>query len=155
MFSCNFSQIASALRILARDDVEWESNNKFDEAFEKSRNILGEEITLKNFDYEKGSVMIKLSVDLSYIAAGAVITKEDKKGKEGPVLYGSITFSRLQTKYSQPKLELFLVARMLKKLQTVCWSQKFEIKVDEKALIEMINSPCLPNALKARWVVYI
>ncbi|MBW0553852.1 hypothetical protein O181_093567 [Austropuccinia psidii MF-1] len=44
---------------------------------------------------------------------------------------------------------------MLKKLQTVLWEHHFELQVDSKALIEMINSPCLPNAPMARWVEFI
>ncbi|MBW0577795.1 hypothetical protein O181_117510 [Austropuccinia psidii MF-1] len=96
MFIQNFSQIASPLRRLTRDDEEWEWNTKCDEGFEKLRKIVGEEITLKNLDYEKGAGKIKLAVDSSYIAAGAVLTQEDKEGKDRPVLYESITFSRLE-----------------------------------------------------------
>ncbi|MBW0591518.1 hypothetical protein O181_131233 [Austropuccinia psidii MF-1] len=96
MFFQNFSQIASPLRRLTREDVEWKCNAKCDEAFKKLRNILGEEITLKNFDYEKGSGRIKLAVDSSYIAAEAVLTQEDKEGKDKPVLDESIKFSILE-----------------------------------------------------------
>ncbi|MBW0543593.1 hypothetical protein O181_083308 [Austropuccinia psidii MF-1] len=44
---------------------------------------------------------------------------------------------------------------MLKKLQTVLWRQHFELQVDAKALIEMINSASLPNAPMTRWVAFI
>ncbi|MBW0589201.1 hypothetical protein O181_128916 [Austropuccinia psidii MF-1] len=81
--------------------------------------------------------------------------QEDENGKDRPVLYESVTFSRLASKYSQPKLELCGVARILKKLQTILWGQHFELQVDAKALIEMINTPCLPNAPMTRWVAYI
>ncbi|MBW0535274.1 hypothetical protein O181_074989 [Austropuccinia psidii MF-1] len=148
-------KIASPLRGLTTDDEEWEWNTKCDEAFEKLRKIVGEEITLKNLDYEKGEGKIKLAVDSSYIAAGAVITQEDKEGKDRPVFYESITFSRLESKYSQKTLELCGVAKILKKLQTVRWGQHFELQVDAKALIEMIYSPCLPNFPMTRWVAFI
>ncbi|MBW0565212.1 hypothetical protein O181_104927 [Austropuccinia psidii MF-1] len=96
MFIQNFSQIASPLRKLTRDDVEWKLNAKCDEAFKKLREIVGKETKLKNLDYEKGEGKIKLAVDSSYIATGAVLTQEDKEGKERPALYESITFSRLE-----------------------------------------------------------
>ncbi|MBW0563986.1 hypothetical protein O181_103701 [Austropuccinia psidii MF-1] len=66
-----------------------------------------------------------------------------------------MTFSKSESKYSQPKLELCGVARILKKLQTMFWGQHFELQVDAKALIEMINTPCLPNAPMTRWVALI
>ncbi|MBW0470033.1 hypothetical protein O181_009748 [Austropuccinia psidii MF-1] len=44
---------------------------------------------------------------------------------------------------------------MFKKLQTVLWVQHFELQVDAKASIQMINSPCLPNAPMTRWVAFI
>ncbi|MBW0570662.1 hypothetical protein O181_110377 [Austropuccinia psidii MF-1] len=98
IFIQNFSQIASPLRILTGDDEEWEWNTKFYEAFEKLRKILGEKITSKNLDYQKGAGKIKLAVNSSYIAAGAVLTQEDKEGKYRPVLYESSTFSIIESK---------------------------------------------------------
>ncbi|MBW0545385.1 hypothetical protein O181_085100 [Austropuccinia psidii MF-1] len=86
MFIENFSQIASPLRRLTRDDAEWEWNTKCDEAFEKLRKIVGEEIKLTNLDYEKGAGKIKFEVDSSYTAEGAILSQEDKEGKERPVL---------------------------------------------------------------------
>ena len=35
------------------------------------------------------------------------------------------------------------------------WGQHFELQVDAKALIEMMNTPCLPNAPMTRWVAFI
>ncbi|MBW0463623.1 hypothetical protein O181_003338 [Austropuccinia psidii MF-1] len=155
MFIENLSQFASPLRRLTRKDVDQDWDQKFKEAFHKLRRISGEEITLNKLDYEKGAGKIKLAVDLSYIAAEAVLTKEDQEGKDIPVLYESIIFSKLESKYSQPKLKLCGVARILKTLQTILCGQPFELQVDAKALIEMINTPCLPNAPMTRWVAFI
>ncbi|MBW0475258.1 hypothetical protein O181_014973 [Austropuccinia psidii MF-1] len=93
---------------------------------------------------------MKLAIDSSYISAASALMQEDGNGKDRPVLYESVTFSQLESKYSQPKLELCGVARILKKLQTILWGQHFELQVDAKALIEMINTPCLPNAPMTR-----
>ncbi|MBW0580313.1 hypothetical protein O181_120028 [Austropuccinia psidii MF-1] len=155
MFIENFSQVASPLRMLTREDVDWDWDQKFEEAFHKLRGIVGEEITLKNLDYDKGAGRTNLAVDSSYIAAGAVLNQEDKEGKDRPVLYESITFSKLESKYSKPKLELCGVARILNKLQKILWGQHFELQVDSKGLIEMINTPFLPNAPMTRWVALI
>ncbi|MBW0499891.1 hypothetical protein O181_039606 [Austropuccinia psidii MF-1] len=81
--------------------------------------------------------------------------QEDENGKDRPVLYESVTFSRLESKSSQPKLELCGVARILTILQTILRGKHFELQVDAKALIEMINTPSLPNAPIPRWVAFI
>jgi hypothetical protein len=83
-----------------------------------------------------------------------VLTQEEK-GRDWPVLYESVFFSPTESMYSQSKLELCGVARILKKLQTKLWGQHFKLLVDAKSLIEMINSPSLPNAPMNRWVAFI
>ena len=52
-------------------------------------------------------------------------------------------------------MELCGVAKILKKLQTVLWGQHFELQVDAKSLVQLINSPSLPNAPMTRWVAFI
>ncbi|MBW0576727.1 hypothetical protein O181_116442 [Austropuccinia psidii MF-1] len=151
----DFSQVAAPLRRLTREDELWKWDEKCEEALIKLRKIVGEEITLKTLNYDKESGRMKLTIDSSYIAAGAVLMQEDENGKDRPVLYEAVTFSMLEYKYSQPKLELYGVARILKKLQKIVWGKHFELQVDAKALIEVINTPCLPNAPMTRWVKFI
>ena len=106
-------------------------------------------------DYGPEAGEIKLSVDSSNIAAGAVLTQVDSQGLDRPVLYESIVFSKRESEYSQSKLELCGVAKILKKLQTVLWGQHFQLRVDAKCLIGMINNPSLPNAPMNRWIAFI
>ena len=81
--------------------------------------------------------------------------QEDKDGIDRPVLYESVTFSAKESEYAQSKLELLGVLKILKKLQTILWGQHFELQVDAKALIQMINTPSLPSAPMTRWVAFI
>ncbi|MBW0528177.1 hypothetical protein O181_067892 [Austropuccinia psidii MF-1] len=155
MFIENFSQVASPLRRLNREDVDLDWDPKCEEAIHKLRRIVGEEINLKKLDYDKGAGRTNLAVHSSYISAGAVLNQEDKEGKDRQVLYESITFSKFESEYSQPKLELCGFARTLKKIQTILCGQHFQLQVDSKALIEMINTPCLPNAPMKTWVAFI
>ncbi|MBW0562754.1 hypothetical protein O181_102469, partial [Austropuccinia psidii MF-1] len=155
MFIKDFSQFEAPLRRLTREDLLWKWDEKREEAFIKLRKIVGEEISLKTLNHDKDSGKIKLEIDSSYIAEGAVAMQEDENRKDRPILYESVICSRLESKYSQPKFELFSVAQILKKVQTILWGQHFELQVDAKALIEIINTPCLPNACMTRWVAYI
>ncbi|MBW0551361.1 hypothetical protein O181_091076 [Austropuccinia psidii MF-1] len=63
MFIENFSQVESPLSSLTREDVDWDWDQKCEEALHELRRIVGEEITLKKLDYDKGEGKIKLAVD--------------------------------------------------------------------------------------------
>ena len=155
IFFENFSTIAAPLRRLTRINVKWEWTQDCEEAFQLLKKIVGQDIILKHLEYGPEAGRIKLAIDSSYIAAGAVLTQEDREGRDRPVIYESVVFSKSESKYSQPKLELCGVAKILKKLQTILWGQHFELQVDAKALIEMINTPSLPDAPMTRWVAFI
>jgi len=147
IFIQNLSEIASPLRKLTRKDIDWAWDKDCDQAFNQLKQIIGEDITLKKLDYSEDAGLIILAVDSSFVAAGAVLSQEDlDTGLARPVLYESIVFSPVESRYSQPKLELCGVARILKKLQTLLWGQHFELQVDALSLVQMINSPSLPNA---------
>ena len=109
---------------------------------------------MKDLDYSREAGVIKLAVDSSWMAAGGVLMQEED-GKDRPVLYESVVFSQVESIYSQPKLELLGVARILKKLKIKLWGQHFQLMVDAKALVQMINSPSLPDAPMTRWVAFI
>ncbi|MBW0555316.1 hypothetical protein O181_095031 [Austropuccinia psidii MF-1] len=155
MFIKDLSQLEEPLRRLTREDVFWNWDEQHEEAFIKLKKIVGEKITSKKLNYKKGSGKINLAIHSSYIAADSVLMQEDGNGKDRPVLYESVTFSQVESKYSQPKLEMCGVARILKKFQTILWEQHFELQVDAKALIEMINTPFLPNVPITTLIAFI
>ncbi|KAI7945575.1 hypothetical protein MJO29_011963 [Puccinia striiformis f. sp. tritici] len=138
MFIPGLSELASPLRKLTRKDADWDWTDDCDLAFQKLKKIIGYDITLKKLDYSEDAGAIKLAVDSSFIAAGVVLSQEDK-GLDRPVLYESVVFTPTESKYSQSKSELCGVAKILKKLQTQLWGQHFELLIDAKSLIEMIN----------------
>ncbi|MBW0509804.1 hypothetical protein O181_049519 [Austropuccinia psidii MF-1] len=149
MFIEKFSPFAPPFRRLTREAVDWDWDKECEEASHKLRRVVEEEITLKKLDYDKGAGRIKLAVDSRSIAAGDVLTQEDKEGKDRQVSYESITISNLESKYSKQK------KRTLKTLEKILWGQYFELQADAKALIGMINTPFLPNAPMRRWVAFI
>ena len=65
---------------MTRIDTEFLWTEDCEEAFQALKRIVGEEIVLKGIDYGKDAGKIKLAVDSSYIAAGAVLMQEDKEG---------------------------------------------------------------------------
>jgi len=97
MFIKDFSTITAPLRKLTRKDSTWEWTEDCQEAFEELKRLVGRDITLKKLDYGPQAGLIKLSVDSSNIAAGAVLTQEDPQGLDRPVLYESIVFSKRES----------------------------------------------------------
>ena len=132
MFIKNLSQLAAPLRKLTWKDAEFIWDDHCGEAFNKLKLIISQDITLKKLDYSPGAGKIKLAVDSSCIAAGGVLTQQDENGLDRPVFYESLVFSKTESKYSQPKLELCGVARMLKKFQVTPWGQHFQLLMDAK-----------------------
>jgi hypothetical protein len=97
--------------------------------------------------------LVIVAVDSSTNGAGWVVYQQNGKEKH-PVLFGSCTFSEVESRYSQPKCELYGIFRALKDLRHRIWGIHFRLDVDAKFLAEMIRSPDLPNAPMTRWVMY-
>jgi hypothetical protein len=144
MFIEHFAIVASPLQRLTRKGEEWSWTEACEVAFNKLKRIVGLDITLKDLDYSKGG--IQLAVDSSKFGAGGVLS-QDEEGKDWPVLYESVTFTEVESRYSQPKLELCGVTKVVRRLQHLLWGVFFELLVDGEALARMINSPSLPNAM--------
>ena len=100
-------------------------------------------ITLPPRDSDHGLVIV--TVDSSIHGAGWVVYQQVISNKH-PMLFGSCTFSDTESKYSQPKCELFGVFCALKDLRHQVWGIHFRLDIDAKFLIEMVKAPDLLNA---------
>ena len=136
IFIPSLSEISIHLCQLTRKDSDWQWTQECEDSFQLLKKIVGQDIVLKKINYGIGSGKIKLAVDSSFHAVGAVLTQEDENGLDCPVIYESLLFSDVESRYSQPKLELCGVARILKKLQTILWGQHFELQVDARSLLK-------------------
>lgn len=98
--------------------------------------------------------LVVVGVDSSIYGAGWVLYQYHGNVRH-PALFGSCTFSAPESRYSQPKIELYGVFRALKELRGRIWGTHILIEVDAKFLQQMIREPDLPNAPMTRWVSYI
>ncbi len=98
--------------------------------------------------------LIVVGVDSSYNGAGWVLSQYHGSDRH-PARFGSCTFSATESRYSQPKCELYGVFRALKELRHRVWGVHFRLEVDAKFLEQMIREPDLPNAPMTRWVSYL
>ena len=98
--------------------------------------------------------LVVVSVDASKYGAGWVIYQYRELIRH-PALFGSCTYNQAESRYSQPKAELYGVFRALKELRTRIWGIHFLLESDAKFLEQMMNDPDLPNAPMTRWVAYL
>jgi hypothetical protein len=162
----NFSLISKPLTSLTRgSDREFLFDDEARNAMEKLKQAMTSATVLVRLDYvaarlitlpprasDEGLVIV--AVDSCSNGAGWIIFQHRKEEKH-PALYGSCTFSEVETHYSQPKCELYGVFRALKHLRHRIWGMHFRLDVDAKFLVEMIKAPDLPNAPMTRWVLYL
>src|SRR5271168_1616197 len=114
LFIQNFAHRAHHLVKLTRKDAPWEFGPEQQDAMDDLKQALLNLPALKPIDYKSDSPVI-LSVDTSYIAIGFILSQCDINN---PRLryhsrFGSITLNDRESRFSQPKLELYGLYRAL------------------------------------------
>jgi hypothetical protein len=153
MWIKDYSKIARPLLDLIKKDVAF----RFDEACEESMAALKEKVAycdcLKPIDYRSGRTVV-LSVDSSNIATGFILSQRGEDGRKYPSRYGSITFNKVESGYSQAKLELYGLYRALRAVRRFIFGvSDLEVEVDANYIKGMLNNPDIqPNATINRWI---
>ena len=149
----DYSHIARPLTQLQRKGIEYNWSDKCQEAFDALKVKVTTAPALRSIDYESDNPII-LSVDTSYIAVGMVLSQLDENGKRRPARYGSIILKNEETRYSQPKLELYGLHRALREWRIyLIGCKKLQVEMDAKYVKGMLEQPDLmPNAPMNRWI---
>ncbi|TFY61408.1 hypothetical protein EVJ58_g4516 [Rhodofomes roseus] len=162
----NFSLIAKPLSALCRvTDVLFEFGEKEQQAMDELKAMITRAPVLRKIDYPLAATiaraprssdhgLVVLAVDSSIHGAGWVIYQYNETDKH-PAIFGSCTFNATESRYSQPKAELYGAFRAIKECRHRIWGIHFRLDVDASYLKQMIHEPDLPNAPMTRWVTYI
>ncbi|KAE8238721.1 hypothetical protein A4X13_0g8406 [Tilletia indica] len=153
-FIKDFATIDAPLRKLMTGRFRW--NDEATLAMEELKQAAKEQPILVAIDYSSTEALV-LAVDSSQIAAGWALYQGDAEAGELRKLnqYGSVGFSDVESRYSQPQLELCGVFKAVKHLRHHLYGVFFILEVDAASLRQMINSPDIPNAAMTRWVQYL
>ena len=149
----NYSLIARPLTELVRKDEEFIWDERREEAFQTLKQLITTAPVLTPIDYTSENPIV-LSVDSSKIAVGFILSQEDDNGRKRPARYGSIPMNERESRYSQPKLELYGLFRALRAYRLYLIGVKvLKVEVDAKYIKGMLNEPDLqPNATINRWI---
>jgi len=102
----NYSQIVRPLTELYHKNKDFIWDDRRQTAFDKIKKLVSSAPALHPINYLSDNPVI-LSVDSSHEAAGMIFSQEDDSGCHRPARYGSVPMSERESRYSQPKLELF------------------------------------------------
>ena len=163
-----FAKIAKPLTLLTKkmplNEFEW--SDEAQDAMDTLKHLASTAVPVRSLDYNLAKTvqpedfrdsdlgLVSIHVDSSYIGVGWMITQKLKEA-EYPIVFGSITYNDRESRYSQPKLELYGVFRALKAERHRLHSIHFRLVVDAGFIAQMISNPDLPNAAMTRWITYI
>ena len=156
MFIKDYALIAHPLTKLTRKSQDFEWGVDQVEAFSRLKEIITTYPVLRTIDYRSGRTVI-LSVDSSVYAVGWVLYQLDEDSKRHPVRYDSKTWSSVESRYSQAKLELLGLLVALKNSRAyIIGLKNLKVEIDAQYIKGMLNNPDQqPNATINRWIAAI
>jgi len=158
MFIKNFAHRAHALTMLTRKNYPFIFGPEQIAAQEDLKQALLDSPALRPIDYSSSSPVI-LAVDTSHIAVGYLLSQCDP---DNPKIrryakFGSITLNDRESRFSQPKLELYGLYRALGAMKRyLIGVRNLIIEVDARYIKGMLANPDLhPGASINRWILAI
>lgn len=125
-FIQNLSTLTAPLRELLTKSNKFEWSPSHEEAFQRIKNAITEEVTLAYFDAKKE---ITVQVDASMKALGATLMQDGK-----PVVFASKTLTDQETRYANIERELLAVVYGCERFHTYLYGQEFTVVSDHKPL---------------------
>jgi hypothetical protein len=149
----DYSHHARPITELWRISEEFVWDDRRQAAFDFLKGQVASAPALHPIDYTSTNPII-LAVDTSNIAIGFILYQIDDKGRRRPARYGSAPLDEPQSRYSQPKLELYGLFRALRQWRLyIIGARTLHVEVDAKYIKGMLNDPDLqPNAAINRWI---
>ena len=158
IFIRNFAHRAHPLVHLTRKGVPFEFGEEQIKAQEDLKQALLESPALRPLNYQSSAPVI-LAVDTSFIAVGYHLCQCDEEDPRRRYYsrFGSITLNDRESRFSQPKLEIYGLYRALRALKIyLIGVRRLLVEVDARYIKGMLQNPVLaPSASINRWIVTI
>lgn len=158
IFIENFARRANALVHLTRKDVPFEFGPAQLAAMDDLCSALLASPALRPIDYTSEAPVI-LAVDTSYIAVGFQLCQADLENAKKRFYnrFGSITLNDREARFSQPKLEIYGLFRVLRSLRLyLIGVRNMIVEVDARYIKGMLANPDVaPSASINRWIMSI
>jgi len=152
----NYSVTARPLVDLTRKDVEFAWTPQHDQAMEDLKTAIINSKALIPIDYVS-SRPVFLAIDSSWRAVGWILSQQCEDSQRRPSRFGSIGWNDRESRYSQPKIELYGLFRALRALRVhIVGITDLIVEMDAQYIHGMLNNPDVqPNAAMNRWIAAI
>jgi hypothetical protein len=156
VFIKDFARIARPLVRLTQKDSPFDWGTPQQEAMDALKLAFATSRALRPIDYECERT-VYLSVDSSCIAVGYVLSQLGSDGRRYPARFGSIPWNERESRYSQPKVELYGLFRALREERIhLIGVRDLVVEMDASSVKGMLNNPDLqPNATINRWIAAV
>ena len=152
----DFSALAKPLVDLMRKDIEFVWQDEHDQAMESLKQAIIASPALIPIDYRSGRTVF-LAVDSSYQGVGWILSQTCEDGKRRPSRFGSIGWNERESRYSQPKIELYGLFRTLRALRMhIIGATDLVVEMDAQYVRGILRNPDIqPSAAINRWIAAI
>ena len=152
----NYSAITRPLVDLTRKDAEFIWEDQHDQAMEALKDAIITSPALIPINYTS-TRPVYLAIDSSWRAVGWILSQQCEDGQRRPSRFGSIAWNERESRYSQPKIELYGLFRTLRALRMhIIGVTNLIIEMDALYVRGMLNNPDVqPNAAMNRWIAAI
>jgi hypothetical protein len=156
VFIKDFARIARPLVRLTQKDAVFNWTDAQQDAMDTLKRAFNNSRALRPIDYHCGRT-VYLSVDSLVIAVGYVLAQVGADGRRYPARFGSIPWNERESRYSQPKIELYGLFRALREERIhLIGIPDLVVEMDASSIKGMLNNPDLqPNATINRWIAAI
>jgi transposase InsO family protein len=148
-FIDKYATIAEPLQRLVRSDVKFEWNSDQQQAFEALKKALTSAPVLHHYDPSR-ECAIRLDVDASGPAIGAVFSQRADDGLDHPVAFGSHLLDDRQKHWSIAERECYAIVHFIRHWKHYLYGRHFTVFTDHKALQNLANARD-PRGKLARW----
>lgn len=152
----NYSETARPLADLTRKDAEFIWTVKHNQTMKNLKTAIINLQALIPIDYTSARPTY-LSVDSSWHAVGWILSQQNEEGQRRPSRFGSIGWNDCESRYSQPKIELYGLFRALRALRVhIVGLTNLIVEMDALFIKGMLNNPDVqPNTAMNRWIAAI
>jgi hypothetical protein len=152
----NYSATARPLIDLTRKDAEFTWTPEHDQAMKDLKSAIINSQALIPIDYTT-SRPTYLAVNSSWRAVGWILSQKSEDGQCQPSRFGSIGWNDRESRYSQPKIELYGLFRALRALRIhIIGITNLIVEMDAQFIKGMLSNPDVqPNAAMNRWIAAI
>lgn len=147
-----FSTVVEPLNRLRRKDQDFIWDDEQAEAFDKCKELMAEDITLKHPDFTK---TFYLFTDASSVGIGGVLTQKSEEGSGIylPVYFGSKSLTPAERRYSTYEREFYAVVYFVHFFRLYLLGQQFHVICDHKALSFLMDIKENTSLRVGRWLI--